>query len=927
MNIRDASGAFKRFPYPLHQLSAEIAFDSKMIHLEDLVSRGSGTSTVAMHGQVSADGQPSVNIKLTASDLPLDAALINAMPPEATSMMRSLFGRHGATTVVASGAESTDHEHVGLNLDITRPVGPDQYTTLSGIISFDQLNLTWDGFPYPIELGRGRLNWHGDHLDIESASGDGPVAISTAGGGTGTVAGRIVLPEQDRPASGALEIVVSGDRITRELMDAMNTIAPQDAEVLDKLGITGTVDYQGTVQIVPGGSADYDMYLKLVDGRVDPAGGLSNVLGLPGPVWPEDFELYEVEATLLATPQRTVIERLHGHNDRTNLDLEGVITASPEPDLSLSLVIDGLPITDRVAVVFPENERGTLLGIWEEWDGDGHVSILLDVAGANASRINGTITAIRLETGDGHVCRLKEGEITFDQEALGLSGVELAFDEPGDDIPGDAGWVMSVEGRMERGLGGVDRIGIGTDLGRFGSPFLSGVMAIVMPEDVRQTWLDMKLDGWFAGQFAIDTLREPEWELWLEPREVSVTHRGEVIAATFESARVDMDSRGHASGHVVGQSTIGDFDVTGSAVQDDGTRVSVDFEFDGRLEEPGAQAILPSSVGDTLAELHWSDGEGTRITDGVLRMHVGEDGEPVSVLVEGAVQTRQAAMDVGLEVTHIDATLLGRYEVPEGQPPTLDVRFESPQLAAAERPVFGVQGRMSLSDDGRVLQISDVRGTIADGGITGDAQLAVEPDDPGRSTDLDDWSMELLIANADLLRLFGGEKMPGAEPVEPAAAEEMEDTTVEGRVFMSLFLGGQYGEPLSRRGRGHLRITDAVLGDVPVIVGIQQMLQLTVPTLSRPDFVDIAYYVSGEQIVLEDILIESSLGEISPFSMTGTGTFDWVEGEIDAVLYPRGGLLVVDDLIGLFQDQLYAVGISGPVEDPEVGVVPFPGLR
>ena len=42
---------------------------------------------------------------------------------------------------------------------------------------------------------------------------------------------------------------------------------------------------------------------------------------------------------------------------------------------------------------------------------------------------------------------------------------------------------------------------------------------------------------------------------------------------------------------------------------------------------------------------------------------------------------------------------------------------------------------------------------------------------------------------------------------------------------------------------------------------------------------------------------------------------------------PGGGLLVVDDLIGLFQDQLYAVGISGPVEDPEVGVVPFPGLR
>ena len=157
--IRDAAGAFRGFPYPLEQLDAHIVFDDKVIQLKDLHARGSGGSRIAMAGLVSAEARPSVGINLAATDLPLDSALIDAMPEAARSMMLSLFGRHGARATVSSGADSDGHEHVGLDLDINRASGQGQKTTLSGLITFDELQLTWDGFPYPIKLGKG--GWTG----------------------------------------------------------------------------------------------------------------------------------------------------------------------------------------------------------------------------------------------------------------------------------------------------------------------------------------------------------------------------------------------------------------------------------------------------------------------------------------------------------------------------------------------------------------------------------------------------------------------------------------------------------------------------------------------------------------------------------------------------------------------------------------------
>ena len=96
---------------------------------------------------------------------------------------------------------------------------------------------------------------------------------------------------------------------------------------------------------------------------------------------------------------------------------------------------------------------------------------------------------------------------------------------------------------------------------------------------------------------------------------------------------------------------------------------------------------------------------------------------------------------------------------------------------------------------------------------------------------------------------------------------------------------------------------------------------------STAEFVDVAFHSVGEDIVLDKIRIESHAGDLVFFSLNGSGVFDWNTQRVKAVLRPRSGVLVLRDVLGALQDHIYAIGIEGPVEDPDVRVITFPGMQ
>ena len=930
MTIDKAAGAFRRFAYPLHNLRAEIEFDDATIYLNSLVANGSGESVVMMRGEVSSVAQPSVDMHLESINLPLDAALIDAMPRGAKKMMRSLFGKHGGTTTVPPNGYVGDHELVELDLDLHREEGDGKETFLSGYINFEELKITADDFPYPIDLAAGRIHWHDSRLDLENTTGDGPVEMLTHGGGVGTIQGNIRLPEIDRKATGELDLVVRGDTINEELLEALDELAPEEVEILRNLGLEGTLDYAGKVSIVTGGGTGYDLVMMLEDGSVEPLDALASNFGLSGPVWPEDFRLENMDASMIVRRGQVLIESMSGRNELTSMELEGHIKSRPVPDLDLSLVIDRLPLSERAiesGVLFASSEQETVREIWNKWNGRGTISIEMGITGSKGESIDGSINQFWVESEDGHTARMTSGHVLFDEDHASLEDLVLEFRPP--DFKTDGNWFMDFDGVLGRD-DGADVMMIRADRARFGSPLLSGVVSSLMPRDSGEFWQSLEVDGWFRGLLDFDGGRDRTWRLSMTPEEVAMTHEGERLTASFDSADVEMTS-GSARGSLVGRSNFGDFDIGATARMDDVFDLDIEFDFNGQLGAAQTLAILPSAVSDALQEIQWKDGQGTIITDGRLSLELHEDSDRDSVEFTGVIQTSGASMEVGVDIKEIDSILRGSYRQLDGGIPVLDVTMIASRLLASGRLVEGLEGTMAISGDGGDLLINDLRGDIADGAISLKMGMAIGSDgDPLRSLD-NDWWAELLVANADLVRLFSGDEpspqVAQEETSDPDLEEPFDASQIKGRVYMSMFLGGHFDDVFARRGRGQIQITDAVLGDVPAIMGIQQLLHLTVPTLSRPDFVDIQYYVDGEKIVLDEILIESGLGDYAVFTLLGYGTYDWQGAAIDAVLFPRGGVRLVNDIIGMVQNHLYAVGISGPVVDPEVDLVPFPGLR
>ena len=90
VNLQDVTAAYQDFPYPLTGLSGTLFFDLNSIVLSDVVSR-TGGGQIRLNGKVTESGaqKPNYYISIDAQDVPLDAALRDALP----ARHRALFGR------------------------------------------------------------------------------------------------------------------------------------------------------------------------------------------------------------------------------------------------------------------------------------------------------------------------------------------------------------------------------------------------------------------------------------------------------------------------------------------------------------------------------------------------------------------------------------------------------------------------------------------------------------------------------------------------------------------------------------------------------------------------------------------------------------------------------------------------------------------
>ncbi|MCH2149576.1 MAG: hypothetical protein MK095_09100, partial [Phycisphaerales bacterium] len=655
LRISDASGAYEGFPYPLSSLDAMVEFEidsgDTSVRVLSLNARGSGQSTIRIVGDVipSSDGSK-VDMKLTASELPLDRNLIDAMPPDTAQSMRSLFARHGADEFATGDGAPEAHEVVDLNLQILRDPGPDRPTRLQGMIDFEEMNLTWDSFPYPISLAAGRIHWVGDEMKLENAEGGPLLEMATPAGGIGTVGGFIRVPLDDQAPSGRLEFNIGSQRITPEFIKALAYVAPEVSGLIAALDLKGDVLMNGPIEVDGLGNTSWDLLIELTNGTSAPRDNLARYLGANQAFWSRGVELDQVSALIVTDEEKISVRSCSAAAGDMAMDLSGMVHLVNPLLTDISVRVDGVPVQERLIRLASGSLRETIESLWTKWKPSGEAGLDARVRGTGpGGRTDVTIDALNLmlKGGDSiQQLQLADGTFTVGSDSISLDDVAVT-------VLGDSGseGTYTVRGDARWDEDGADaEVACELAEGRFESPFLRRLLEAFIENEAVSDWLAMNPAGAFdaAAMLERSVGEEAKWSMDLSPRDLSLTLNETMFNLNFQQGRVTVAGNGYSFEDLRGTMDGGAFRVAGDVAMSPSMTGALDFDFDGSLDAPDVRSLLPDAAAEALRSIEYMDGQITSVRGGLLRFGGADEIE-----FDAALHVDGASMNIGRPISQI----------------------------------------------------------------------------------------------------------------------------------------------------------------------------------------------------------------------------------------------------------------------------------
>lgn len=888
LDLGDGRGAYDRFPYPLHDLQAVIKIDDDDIKVAALTAQGSGDSLVSITGRVEATKGRDLAVRIQASDVPLDRVLLEAMPPRAEATLRDVFTRENVDVPAGPGVK-----HQIVDLDLTVKQNDAEILTIGGVIPFDHLEMTWSEFPLTLLLGKGRLRWDED-LYMEGPDG-GPIDVRTAeGGGLGSFFGAILVPLGEGPGGGWIEFDVVDERIDSSLLEALRTVSNGSTTSLSVGKLEGVLQAKGRVEI-DGDEIGYDIETSIRRGSLEVTPELDELVGLQlaGPLG--GGHLLDLEGSVNISDAGIELVPLAVRAVGADIVLMG----TPRDGGELRVDATGLHVGRWLLPYFPDSVRDEVSDLWNAWGPWGRFDAIVQLGGEVLKPTSVELTGLAMEVDPEQRVSLRDGKIMFTDDGASFQSVLL-------EITSESLPAMPVEVRGQIATDGSDaELLIDTDRLMLALPLLKDVLMLFTGVDGGQVWKSLAPAGEVKLQAQWEANRGVEsWQIELEPRKLEATWRdrrlefrdqgGSAIFLLPDMARID---------RLIG--TVGEaaIDLTGQ-IRWEPVRIEVGGAYNGGLGDDLLLSLAGSKWEEVLAIIELED-DGQSLID-PLSISLEETGEDWDGTVDGQITLNGAAVTTGLRLENVHADINSKITLASGDA-NVDLRVGRASATVRDAFVSNISGTIK-SDPA-----DDAPGRIRIGELTGDlggGRLVVS----GQAGGVDgEWSSVVLLANARLAQLF-------------PAAEKPDKPPSTGEVDATLHLRGRAGASEETTGVGVFRVTEGHLQTLPAIVAIQQVLHLSSPVVGAISFVDVDFFLHGGQATLEHIVLASGPFGEGGFSLRGKGILDLETMDVRAQLKPRGAWPIVRDIIGAVQDQFYEISMEGPVGDPEVGVVAFPGL-
>jgi hypothetical protein len=398
-------------------------------------------------------------------------------------------------------------------------------------------------------------------------------------------------------------------------------------------------------------------------------------------------------------------------------------------------------------------------------------------------------------------------------------------------------------------------------------------------------------------------------ELVLVPRALSVTPtavpyrldnlQGEVTVLPDKVTFKDLQAKhGDATIHISATGLLAESGKWNFALK--GDQVPVDAEL---------RKALPETLGALLESAKVKGKVGFDFSRLIVATSTDASGQPIKSTKPSAttnsvgdvdvdfactLTTSGASIDVGVPLENVSGTFTLEGSAKRGKLERLGGHIDVPSLTLAQRPVTNFRADLMKNPGNDAMQLDNMQARIADGDLAGRVGW-ISPDvGPAR------YALEMALRNADVPTLVG---------------ETGQD--IKGQLSASVALEGNWSDPNSRRGRGDVNVSGQQMYKIPVILGLLQITNLSLPITSPFNEGNCRYSVDGQRVTFESIELRAK-----EMMMQGNGHLDFGTKQVkmtfvtDSTTWPK--LPIVGDLLEGARHELLQIHVKGTLEEPKV---------
>jgi len=865
--------AMKPSPMVLDEVDGTFVFTEDSIKINSLVARVEN-NRFKLAGELMGYG-PSSAFKMRIESLQSENILIPESPRYVSSMpwpVQNIYYRfrpRGAASFWIEMARDGDGD---------RP-------TLAGEVQVHDAAFTFDRFPYPVDRANGAMRIGADpasgreQLDIISIVGRGYRGGANENA-TIEVSGKI----SPLDATAGVDMVIKGWNVASEPL-LIESMPPQTRQTVRSFDAAGTGK-------LPSFLGDFECRVRQPVGFghpwvIDTAIDLRNASGVLAKF---PYPLKNVAAKMVVHDEFIDLQKVSMPRGDGSVELSGRIdwsrrlpgTDEPLVQADLKLTARKIPIDADLMAAIPEAKRKLLqkLNLTGLLDADGR--IMPEGPDTDEATVD---MAIKLSDGAVELTekKVRVTDMTAEMHLGPTKGsISSLTARRGDaTIEGQATFDWSKEKELQVTAGAKVR-----------ALMVDDALIASLPESARTTAEALKPQG--VVDLDIDYAGGNGTRVTLRPKSLTITPSAVPLAMQDVRGEIVIDRQNVTLKDVTAK--VGDAMLYAAGTIEPATGAA-SISLAGR-DLKVTEELLKAFPAAVLRAVKGAELEGTVAFDVTKLMVTPVKDKSPSIEFDGSVWLQKSSLQVGVPMTEVNGVIAARGIAIDGQISELagDISFDSLKLAG--RDVSKLTAKIIKPKGQDLLQIARIDGRIAGGQIGGQIDSILSQKDPR-------FGLSLVLRNANVTDLTG----------------EL-DKPIDGRLTASLSLEGKWDDPTTRRGRGDVIVEGREMYRVPVLFGLMQMANLTLPIEAPIQQAGLRYSLEGNRLTFDAIDLRSKVSV-----MQGNGWLDFGTRQVRMTLTmgnpATDAVPIFGELFrGVRQDMLQ-IRVRGSLEEPKVGASAF----